>query len=57
MYQLEETFYFYILFIIPFIIVGFMLLSSWKKNIQKKYISENLLKVLSPDRSTFKPKI
>jgi len=57
MYQLEETFYFYILFIIPFMIVGFMLLSSWKKNIQKKYISENLLKVLSPDRSTFKPKI
>ena len=38
-------------------ILGFMLLSSWKKNIQKKYISENLLKVLSPDRSTFKPKI
>lgn len=57
MYQLEETFYFYILFIIPFMIVGFILLSSWKKNIQKKYISENLLKVLSPDRSTFKPKI
>ena len=43
MYQLEETSYFYILLIIPLMIIGFLFLKTWKKNIQKKYISENLL--------------
>lgn len=57
MYQLEETSYFYILLIIPIMIIGFLFLKTWKKNIQKKYISENLLQFLSPNISNFKPKI
>ena len=57
MYQLEETSYFYILLIIPIMIIGFLFLQSWKKNIQKKYISENLLQFLSPNISNFKPRI
>jgi Ca-activated chloride channel family protein len=57
MYQLEETSYFYILLIIPIMIIGFLFLKRWKKNIQKKYISENLLQFLSPNISNFKPRI
>ena len=56
MYQLEETSYFYILLIIPIMIIGFLFLKTWKKNIQKKYISENLLQFLSPNISNFKPR-
>ena len=57
MYQLEETSYFYILLIIPIMIIGFLFLKTLKKNIQKKYISENLLQFLSPNISNFKPRI
>ena len=57
MYQLEETSYFYILLIIPIMIIGFLFLKTWKKNIQTKYISENLLQFLSPNISNFKPRI
>ena len=57
MYQLEETFYFYLLIIIPMLIIGFIFLSRWKNRIQNKYISADLLKILSPNISTFKPKI
>ena len=57
MYQLEETFYFYLLIIIPVLIIGFIFLSSWKNRIQNKYISADLIKILSPNISTFKPKI
>ena len=37
-------------------ILGFLALNRWKNNTQNKYISSDLLKVLSPDISTFKPK-
>ena len=57
MYQLEETFYFYLLIIIPVLIIGFVFLSRWKNRIQNKYISADLIKILSPNISTFKPKI
>ena len=57
MYQLEETYYFYLLVIIPVLVVGFLFLSSWRNRTQIKYISSDLLKVLSPNISTFKPKI
>ena len=56
MYQLEHTYYFYLLFVIPLMILGFLALNRWKNNTQNKYISSDLLKVLSPDISTFKPK-
>ena len=56
MYQLEHTYYFYLLFVIPLMILGFLALNRWKNNTQNKHISSDLLKVLSPDISTFKPK-
>jgi Ca-activated chloride channel family protein len=57
MYQLEHTYYFYLLLVIPLMILGFLVLNRWKNNTQNKYISSDLLKVLSPDISTFKPKV
>ena len=43
-------------FVIPLMILGFLALNRWKNNTQNKYISSDLLKVLSPDISTFKQK-
>ena len=57
MYQLENTYYFYLLLVIPLMILGFLALNRWKNNTQNKYVSSDLLKVLSPDISTFKPKV
>ena len=57
MYQLEETVYFYLILVIPIILFGFLVLKRWKSIIQKKYISKELLETLSPDISSFKPKV
>ncbi|MBL6648958.1 MAG: VWA domain-containing protein [Flavobacteriaceae bacterium] len=57
MYQLEHTYFFYLLLIIPLMILVFFTLNRWKKNTQNKYVSSDLLKVLSPNISTFKPKV
>ena len=57
MYQLEESIYFYLLLVIPILIIGFISLNSWKKRIQKENISFHLLKDLSPQISRFKPKL
>ena len=56
MYQLEEPFYFYLLLIVPILTIGFFILISWKKAIQKEHISNHLFKKLSPESSKFKPK-
>ena len=57
MYQLEETIYFYLLLIIPIILFGFIALRNWKSIIQNQYISKELLEILSPNISSFKPKL
>jgi len=57
MYQLEESIYFYLLLVIPILIIGFISLNSWKKRIQKQHISIHLFKGLSPQSSQFKPKL
>ncbi|CAM4116695.1 VWA domain-containing protein [Zobellia nedashkovskayae] len=54
MIQLDEKIYFYLLAIIPVIIVLFALLQIWKKRTQKKFAESPLLKRLSPDKSNFK---
>lgn len=55
MYQLEQPIYFYILFAIPVIVVLFLLVMFWKKTVQKRFVDKELLRKLSPNRSTFKP--
>ncbi|MGB3144697.1 MAG: VWA domain-containing protein, partial [Maribacter sp.] len=51
MIQLDEKIYFYLLFIIPVIVVLFLWVLIWKKRTQKRFATSNLLKRLTPDRS------
>ncbi len=51
---LDEKIYFYLLFIIPVLILLFVFLQIWKKRTQKKFADFPLLKRLTPDRSDFK---
>jgi len=55
MYQLEEKIWFWLLLIIPVIVVVFLVLQIWKRHARKKFANDYLLKRLSPNRSTFKP--
>ncbi|APU09888.1 BatB protein [Cellulophaga lytica] len=54
MIQIDEKTYFYLLFIIPVMVVIFVLLLIWKKRAQKKFADIHLLKRLTPTKSTFK---
>lgn len=54
MYQLEEKIWFWVLAIIPVIILIFLVLQLWKKHAQKKFANKKLLKKLSPNQSLFK---
>jgi len=54
MYQLEETYFFILLIIIPIIWFGFFIISKWKKNKQENFASNSLMNYLSPNRSKFK---
>ncbi|WP_425234962.1 vWA domain-containing protein [Ulvibacterium sp.] len=54
MIQLDEKIYFYLLFIIPVMIVLFLMLQFWKKRTQKKFADLSLLKRLTPEKSDFK---
>ncbi len=55
MYQLEEKIWFWLLLVIPVIVVFFLLLQIWKRYVQNKFVNKKLLKKLSPNRSLFKP--
>ena len=52
--QLDEKIYFYLLFILPVIVVLFILLQIWKKRTQNKFADSPLLKRLTPSKSHFK---
>ncbi|WP_298488013.1 VWA domain-containing protein [uncultured Maribacter sp.] len=54
MIQFDEKIYFYLLCIIPVIIVLFILALIWKKKAQKKFGNPILLKKLTPNKSHFK---
>ncbi len=54
MIQLDEKIYFYLLGIIPVLVVVFLLLQLWRKRTRNKFADETLLKRLTPDRSKFK---
>ncbi|TJY38168.1 vWA domain-containing protein [Pontimicrobium aquaticum] len=54
MFQLEEKIWFWLLLIIPVVIVIFLALQLWKRHVQKKFANEQLLKRLSPNKSTLK---
>lgn len=54
MYQLDEKIWFWVLGIIPVIILFFLLLQFWKYRTQRKFADKALLKKLSPNTSLFK---
>lgn len=54
MYQLEEPIYFYLLGVIPGIVLVFLLVLWWKKRTQRKFSNSSLLSKLAPDVSVFK---
>ena len=54
MYQLEETFYFYLLIFIPLLLVVFFYNRIWQKNIVNKHFNNKTFKFLSPEFSSSK---
>ena len=54
MYQLESPIYFYLIAVIPVMVLGFLWLQWWKKRAQNKFASSSMLAVLTPEKSTFK---
>ncbi len=54
MYQLEEQIWFWLLLIIPIILVLFLVLQIWKQRVQNKFADKRLLNKLSPNRSLIK---
>jgi len=54
MFQLEEKIWFWVLMVIPVIIMLFVLLQIWKYKAQKRFANKTLLKRLSPNQSLFK---
>jgi Ca-activated chloride channel family protein len=57
MYKIEEPIYFYLLAIVPAMVVVFLLALWWKKSTQRKFSGIALLKKLAPNASTFKATI
>lgn len=54
MYQLDEKIWFWVLVIIPVILLIFLGLQFWKYRAQKKFANKAMLKKLSPNTSLFK---
>ena len=54
MYQLEEKIWFWVLAVIPLIVLLFIVIQIWKHKTQKKFANSSTLKKLSPNRSLFK---
>ena len=55
MYQIDDFEYIYILTLLPLIWICFGFLLRWKKKVQMSFSRPELLKILSPNRSKFKP--
>ena len=55
MYQIDVFQYIYLLFIIPLLWLTYALLVRWKRKTQNNFARPELLELLSPNRSKFKP--
>jgi Ca-activated chloride channel family protein len=53
--ELDERNYLYLLFILPVLVVFFLINLYWKRKKQREFGDLELLKRLSPERSVFKP--
>lgn len=54
MFELEEKIYFYLLLVLPVMVIAFLTLAVWKKKTQKQFADHRLLKRLTPEKSKFK---
>ena len=54
MIQYEQTQYFYLLLLIPLMILGYVLFSFWKKRVLKSLASAKMIDHIAPERSSFK---
>ncbi|MDT0606468.1 VWA domain-containing protein [Croceitalea rosinachiae] len=54
MVQFDEKLYFYLLGIVPVLVLLFLLLQVWKKSKQHEFANSKLLKRLAPNKSKFK---
>ena len=55
MYELDEKGYLYALIVIPILVVLFLYVQYWKRKKQQEFGDLELIKKLSPEKSTFKP--
>ena len=54
MLELEEKIWFWILGVIPVLVLFFLVLQIWRHKAQKRFADRNLIKRLSPNKSLFK---
>ena len=57
MIQLDEKAYFYLLGIIPVLVVLYVIHQLWRRRAQRRFAEARLLRRLAPDRSFFKPQL
>lgn len=57
MIQFDEPIYFYLLLVIPVLLVLYLAHLFWKKRTQRRFADPRLLRRLAPDRSLFKPQL
>ena len=57
MIQFDEPIYFYLLLVIPVLLVLYLAHHIWKKRTQRRFADPWLLRRLAPDRSLFKPQL
>ncbi len=55
MYELDESKYLYLLFLLPVLAVLFLYIEFWKRKKQREFGDLELVKKLSPEKSNFKP--
>ena len=53
--ELDEKIYLYLLFILPLVVLLFLLNMYWKRKKQKEFGDLDIIKKLSPEHSVFKP--
>ena len=54
MIQYEQSQYFYLLLLIPLMVLGYVLFSLWKKRVLKSLASAKMMDHIAPERSSFK---
>ena len=55
MYELDHPYYFYLMALIPVMVVIYILFEFWKRRARKRFGDSELLQKLAPERSKIKP--